>query len=662
MAKQKTPPASPLPDKAASKPQPSPPPAHTTPLWQPLLLMAVAFFIHLNALNGDFIWDDGRQVLQNPYLRDTRYVGKIFTTDVWSFRGLGQRSNYYRPMMHLSYMATYQMFGLKPSGFHAINALFHAANTALVYVLLLLLFRSHWLALLSGLLFATHPIHTEAVIWIASQPEVCVTFFYLAAFILYIYPQVRNRPPSLYRGLSLLAFFIALLSKEMAITLPLTLLAYEVFYRRTPLVRAAPPIMLYGLPAGIYIAMRLQALGGFAAGDTHPEVQGLAYVWSTLVLIAKYGWKLLVPVPLNFFHLFAPSQSPIEPAVLGALAFLAVAGGGAWRMRAAHPAFSFGLLWIFLTLLPVLGIKQVGENVFTERYLYLPSIGFCWAVVYGIMGLGKRIAPAEQRKPATITLALVGGLAIFYSIITWVRAEDYRNEVTLFTRTLAQSPGAVPIRNGLGMDYFNQRQYDLAEREFKEALRYKPESPEAHMNLGVGYYIKGRNDDAIQQYREALHYRPSYSEAHYNLGLAYLKNRNLKGAIEEFEQALQSNPEYVKAYISLGAARRSEGKTAQAVDAHQRALALKPDMVEAHVNLGLDYMALRRFEQAATSFSNALRIDPGYAEGYNFLGLAYVQQGRRDDAIQQYREALRLKPNLAEARANLDQALAFKGP
>ena len=654
-------PASPGAATAAAKSPPVPAPRTVASYWQPALLVVLAFFVYCNALYDGFVWDDGRQVLQNPYIRDTRHLSQIFTTDVWSFRSLEQRSNYYRPMMHLVYMATYHLFGLQPGGFHAVNMLFHAADTLLVYFLIGLLFRRRGLAFLSALLFATHPIHTEAVIWVASLPEVSVTFFYLAALILYVLPESLNRPAGRYRIGSLLAFFLALLSKEMAVTLPLVIMAYEVVYRKATLRNAVLAVIPYAAPVAVYMAMRLHALGGLAAGDTHPEVMGLAYVWSVIVLVAKYVWKMLVPVPLNFFHLFEPNRSPLEPAVLGSATGLAALVWGAWRGRAAHPALSFGLAWILITLLPALGIKQVGENVFTERYLYLPSIGFCWVLVYGLTLLLERAAPLENRKPATVTLAVVAGLSALYAIATWARAEDYRNEIRLFTKTLAQSPGAVPIRNGLGTAYFNQRQYDLAEREFQEVLRYKPDSPEAHMNLGVGYYIKGQTEAAIREYRAALRYRPTYAEAHYNLGLAYIKMGAGKPALEEFQQAVQANPDYVKARLSLGAALRSEGRLDQALSEHQRALALRPDMVEAHVNLGLDYMAAGQFDRAAQAFGDALRLDPNYAEGYNYLGAAYAQQGRWDEAIRQYQQALQRKPHLAEARANLEQAMAHKG-
>src|SRR5262249_5797263 len=190
-----------------------------------VVLLVVAFAVYVNAIGADFVVDDNSQILRNPQIRDWSYVPTIFSQSVWEFQGADARGNYYRPLQLFTYMLTYFVFGLKPFGFHLVNILLHGAVTYLVYRVVLSLFGNSWVAFGAALLFATHPMHTESVTWIAGLTDVLCAVFYFASFWLYIDGTTAENKKRI--RVAYLLFFPALLTKEMAATLPLMAALYE---------------------------------------------------------------------------------------------------------------------------------------------------------------------------------------------------------------------------------------------------------------------------------------------------------------------------------------------------------------------------------------------------------------------------------------------------
>ena len=228
--------------------------------------------------------------------------------------------------MYVMYSAIYYLFGLHAGSFHLVSIVFHILTTVMVYLLTLRLFRSSGMAWLAGLIFAVHPIHTEAVAWLAALPELTMTFLYLLSFYLYLRAEEARGTGWPWRIASLLAFFTALLSKEMAFTLPLVLMGYECLYRNKRFAEGVRRIAWYFIPVGVCLAMRFQALKGFAPLHRFAEMSSSEFVLSAIALVGQYWWKLFVPVRLNAFYVFEPSRSLFDPSV--ALALLAEAGLG----------------------------------------------------------------------------------------------------------------------------------------------------------------------------------------------------------------------------------------------------------------------------------------------------------------------------------------------
>lgn len=352
-----------------------------------IIVAAVSFAVYFNALSNNFVYDDVYQVTENQWITDIKYIPDIFSKSVWGFQKWASSSNYYRPMMHLMYMMSYYIFGLKPLGFHLVNILFHVANSVLVFLIISKLFGEkekggntlHLLdssfaggaahggrftihdslfpAFIAALLFAVHPIHTEAVTWVAGLPEVSFTFLSLLSLNCYIRSGVCFNKNYFF---SVFFFFAAALCKETALTLLIILVACDFALHRdgrafSAYIRRYIP---FGIATAVYLIMRLYALGGLAPEKKHLYLSGYQVIVNVFPLFSQYLRKLVLPTGLNAFYFFHPISSLTEIkgiislAVTGVFIVLAFTA-----FRKSRKAF-FALVLIAATLLPALYIPK----------------------------------------------------------------------------------------------------------------------------------------------------------------------------------------------------------------------------------------------------------------------------------------------------------------
>ncbi len=344
----------------------------------------------MNTLFNDFVYDDNFQVVHNPYVHSFRYLRQIFTTTVWSFQGAQGVTNYFRPMMTLEYLLMYQIAGAIPFSFHLANLVLNGLAVWLVFYLLRRL-SGERVALIAAGLFALHPVHTEAVAWIASVTELEVAVFYLSTFLLYLrLPESDHRWHT--RAWMCGSFALALLSKEQAMTIPVVATVFEHFYQdgrsttalREKLSRYAPLWVM----AALYFCVRAIALGGITTVISRPNLSWYETILSAIALIGGYLGKLMWPANLSAFYVFHPSRHLTDPPVLAWLR-----GGRGYALCSSlccgNERTSSPLRWsgCFVTLAPVLNARWMPAAVFGERYLYLPSVGFCWLVAWGSVRL-----------------------------------------------------------------------------------------------------------------------------------------------------------------------------------------------------------------------------------------------------------------------------------
>ncbi len=614
-----------------------------------IIVCLAAFGVYLNALFNDFVMDDYHIILENPYIKSITYVPDIFFSNVLSYGDV--RSSLYRPLAHLTWMLCYHIFGLAPWGYHLVNVLFHTGVSLLVFVIARRLFRttvdstsSELPAFVVAIVFAVHPIHVEAVTWVAATMDGAYTFLYLLAFYFYL-RSMEAEPPfpgTLY--VSAFSLFLAALCKEPALTFPLVLLAYDLTCRRetsgvTALVKRQAP---YLVALGVYLALRIAALGGFAPVRKETGLTAYQYLLNVMVLFAQYLEKLLFPANLNNWHVFSPLDS--LRTIRGVTSVLIVVGFSILlvisqrRMKLA----AFGLWLIVIPLLPALyipGLTQGLENAFSERYLYLPSFGY-------VLFLGVLTDWVWRKRPSrdALTLGLILLILIgLYGAGTISRNRVWKDSRSLWSDALKKSPNNPEPYNALGDVLRLENRVEEAIEYYKMGLRLRPDSPHIHANLGASYARLGQVDQAIRHLKDAIRLKPRYAEAYNNLGVVYIQKGQMDAAIGQFRAALRLRPSLAGAHHNLGLALSNVGEVDKAVEHYEAALRIDPDYADAHVNLGIALGEKGNLHMAIEHFQVAMKLNPDDAGTLQNLANAYRLRGMNEKAEEYLRRAETLR-------------------
>ncbi len=530
--------------------------------------------------------------------------------------------------MWLSHQLACQLFGLNPWGHHLINVLLHAINTVLVFLLLRSLTGAFWRSVMVAVLFGWHPLRVESVAWVTERKDVLSTFFGLLALIYYVrYAQnktSRNPQPSTLNYLLALVFFaFGLMSKAMLVTWPCVMLLLDWWpmerYKTVKvrwLVAEKIPFFVLAAAASVVTFLVQKYSGAVASIRYIPLASRLG---NALISYCRYLGKLFWPVDLAVFYPH-PGSWPTEEVVLAGVLLLGIT---VWCIlgRRRYPFMLIGWLWYVGTLVPVIGLVQVGDQSLADRYTYIPSIGVLVLVIWGAYELTRRW------RNRVIILSVAGCGAIILCLgLTRQQLGYWKNSETLFRHALAVTQNNYLMHDNLGLTLGKEGQIDEAIKQFEEALRLKPNFANAYNNLGTALTRKGQIDQAISRYQEAIRLKPDYAEAYYNLGAA------------------------------LG----MDGQIDQAISEFQKAIHLKPDFAEAHYNLGVAQGIKGQVPAAISQYREAIRLKPDYARAHNELGTLLSMKGQINGAISEFQEALRLEPDFTEARSNLERVLETK--
>jgi protein O-mannosyl-transferase len=610
-----------------------------------------------NMLTNGFVYDDQQQILQNPYIKSWHFLPQIFNSTVWSFVGEVGATNYYRPLMTLTYLILWTAFGSIPIGFHLFSLALHIAVVVMVFYTGKQLLQAWRPALLAAVLFAVHPIHTEAVDWIAAVPDLEMALFFLVVFYLYISRKERDWK----RWALLLTFFtLALLSKEPALMLLPIVAAFEYLNDATP-VHSKPYKRIlscwpFAVIAVFYLALRIALFGKLAPVLQHPQVSWPEAAYSGLSLIFGYAKLLVWPSSLSAFHVFHPTSSLSElDSIAGAIILAALLGAFVFLTKRSVIVV-FCLFWTAITLLPVLNPRWMAANVQTERYLYLPSVGFCWLISWCSFAT-VRAFRGGRRGQIAFQVVVLGGFTVLCLLgvkETITRNRDWRSDEALYTQTLRTDPHAYPILLNLGLTYHQTRDPQRAEHEYKLALNERPDGVNVLNDLGVLYFEQQRFAESAEMLKQAIAVKPLWAEPHYNYGRLLEKHDDLEAALKEFRLATKLAPLNATAHLYYADGLMAAGNLAEAASEYDRSITLGSSL-EAEQGLAQIYIRTGNRSAAEAMLRRIIAESP--YDGSSHLSLAQLlEEDRRfNEALSEYGKVLQTDPHNSETRAAIER-------
>jgi tetratricopeptide (TPR) repeat protein len=550
------------------------------------VLALVAAIVFSGVLSNGFVYDDGKQLLENPFVRNAHLWWRIFTGSVWSFLGAASETNFYRPLHIFSYWLIWRVAGPNPAAYHFFQWILYMATGLVVFQIGREIFGNDLAAFAGSLLWLLHPLHVEAVAWIASVPDMGCGFFYLLAFRLFLRAEKAGSGRVARHALAALAYFPALFFKEAALSFPLLLIAYWFFFSDAVETwgRRAACWAMYAGAAVVYSAARIAALGHFSGArhlwKTQPKI-----IAAAIGLLGQHAKLFFWPVHLNVFHNFDPGPGLRSP--WSWLTLLALLAAGALRKR--QRVLGFLLVWWAVTLLPCLDVRQLSFPLLAERFSYLPSVGICLALAY----LGLDLLPQQLPRVwlAPVVLLLLGCVLCFWCLQDVQAVPNWRNNESLFGYSLNVAPdaGLVRIHHGLDLQ-FRERDLEGARKEFETALRLNQASfrpldgvaYDSYVGLGQIADLEGHHVEALAYFQKATRALPYQALAYDLLGTAYFPRGDYAKAAEYFARAVQVNPQDLSGRFYLGTCWRKLGKYREAAGEFRAAREIDPTYREAY--------------------------------------------------------------------------------
>jgi len=670
------------------------------------LLAAVTVGLYWRVRSFEFLcYDDPDYVTLNYHIQR----GITWPGVVWAFTSV--HSSNWHPLTWMSHMLDFQIWGDSPAGHHFTNVVFHAANAALVFLVLMRLTGAVWRSALVAGFFAWHPLHVESVAWVAERKDVLSAFFWLLAmwtYTRYCEASRGNDPkptapaskapdeklktknqPALFYGLTLFFFTLGLLSKPMVVTLPFVLLLLDFWplrrvsdinFNRATL-RTWGGLIFEKLP--FFVLTLLCAWITYHAQDeTMSSLDQLPLDLRLTNAVVSYGayiGKMLWPANLSVFYPH-PGEAPVAQTTIAFVALFGLSIFSLW-VASRHPYVTMGWFWFVGTLVPVIGIVQVGQQAMADRYTYLPLLGLYIAIIWAAADLASGHRIWQLILNGTALGALVGCVVIAgFQLRYWkndrllfthardvtdrnflacsilaskLEASDPEEAIADYNQALAWKPNSREAMFGKGRALRKAGRPDEAMECFRAALRTDPRYPELHNSLGAILAEGGKFAEAESEYRQALEADPDFLEARLNLGLTLFKQRKTAEAIAEFKRVLAATPDAVEALVGIGSSLALEGQPNEALASYTEALRLQPMNVEANRAMGSTLAVLGRTNDAISYFSQALKTEPNDPNTHFQLGSVLSQAGRKAEAIQHYEAVLRVQPDSVGALNNL---------
>jgi tetratricopeptide (TPR) repeat protein len=612
------------------------------------LFLALATFIAFEQTHrNDFInYDDYQYVTENWYVQK----GIGLESVKWAFT-TGQEGNWH-PLTWLSHMLDCELFGLNPGWHHLTSVLFHIANTLLLFWVLKKMTDAIWPSLFVAAVFALHPLHVESVAWIAERKDVLSGLFWMLTIVCYIR---YTEQPSIKRYLLVFVVFaLGLMAKPMLVSLPFVLLLLDYWplgrlqwghqtnnqeWSAWRLVREKIPLFILTIASSVITFIVQQKGGAMDVGESYSLGVRIS---NALVCYIGYIIKMVYPVRLAVLYPHPGANLPMWQVIVSFLIIVVISAVVIYAGRRRR-YLAVGWFWYLGTLVPVIGLVQVGAQAMADRYTYLPSIG-----IFIMVGWGLGEVAAKWRERETVLGICAGVVLAAFLICTRIQVRYWQDSSTLFRHTLEVTDNNYIMHNYYGRALRERGQLDESIKEIGESLRLNPNYAGAYNSLGITLQTQGKLDEAVKQFRQALRLNPDFAKVHNNLGIVLAKQGNLDEAIAHFVKAIELDAVNDKAHHNLAQTFFSKGDIAGAIKHYRESLRLNADSVE--TLCGLSWIFSTSESPELRDGAEAVRLAKRACELSNYrnpetlytLAAAYAEMGRFSEAVQVSQEAIDL--------------------
>ncbi len=617
-----------------------------------IILLIIAGFAAFGRIAGnDFInFDDQGYVTENYHIQkgmNLQTVKWALTTTYFS---------YWHPLTWLSHALDWSLFGANAGGHHLVSLLLHIGAAVFLFLFLNKTTNHLWPSAFAAAFFALHPLRVESVAWASERKDVLSMFFAMACLYAYAFYAQTTKVSRYF--LCLILFTLALMSKPTMVTLPfvLMLVDYWPLYRWQKAwegqgkgIHPVAGLILEKIPLiCLVIAVSLLTFWAQNEKGTVASVATISFIdraFNAVLSYAAYLGKTIWPVHLAVFYPYE-LPLPLWKVLISGFLLIFITLASLYYIKKL-PFLFVGWLVYMGTLIPVIGLVQVGSQAMADRYTYMPSIGIAFMLAWGIPYL---IRPEHIRRKVLFPAGIAVLILLF--ALTWKQCGYWKHSIELWNHALQVTKNNFMAHGNLGLELFNKGKTDEALLHYQKALLFNPNLPIVYENRGVAYVKLGQYQQALEDFRKAILISPDYADAYYNMGTTLVKLSRYQSAIEKFNEAIRLNPSFSNAYYNRGLAYHQTGRYHNAVDDFTRVISFRPDYADVYYNRGSTYSLLGQYQQAIEDLSTALRLKPDDYSAYFNRSNVYISLGQYQRAIDDLSAVIRLAPNSFDAYNN----------
>lgn len=631
------------------------------------LIIAGIFLVYFNSLNAPFILDDNARIVNNPDIRKLSNLKSqlVYPHDVkdkrfWKY---WERNDPSRPVVYFTYTLNYYFGKYSSFGYRLFNVAFHALNAVLVFFLVKLLLqyavniRSAMIPFYTALLFALHPVNTDAVSYVTGRSNVLAAFFYMLSLLFFI---KTIKDDSRFYIPSLICFIFSVFSKQIAVTLPVVIFFFDYIFISNYRIKGVFNRKSYHIPywaiLACYLLFRYFYFGSIGDIEAYSTWGRHLYTCVQPYVILNYIKMLLLSAGLSFVHIVRKPVTFFEIRIIASFLSMFIMFFLIYRLHKKKSDISklavFASLWFFITLSPTSSFFPTTQAM-VERRVYLPGFGFCLLIALAYYLLGKsRIAVVNVKLRYALLAVMAVHISVF-GILTYKRNSLFMRPAFLWKEIVKKYPGNAVAHNNLGAVYMERGEYREALEHFKKAVMLNPTDEKFHKNLGKIYFYLKMYDRAVQKYKDSIKIDKSNYRIYNDLGLVYFQQKKYTEAIKYYAESIRINPGFADAHNNTAAAYYSMQEYSKALAGYKKAVNIQPDYAEARYNLGLTYQKLNNTADALSEYNMAIKSGLDSMFVYYNVGNIYFEQKNYAKAIMNYEKAVEIEPDSAAIHKNL---------